>query len=84
MHHYLTENNLAVYPIPNGNALNVFTTETIKEIRIMSMSGDVLIHKNGIFHQQSEINIATLASSTYIIEVCFTNKKIGRSIFVKV
>lgn len=77
------DKNLTVYPIPTGNELNVFSTENIREIKIMNMQGLVVYENYSSSAKQNTINIKELPEATYIVEVVFENKKTGRSVFVK-
>lgn len=82
--HNIMEKSLAIYPIPNGDELNVFASNPMHEIRIMSMSGETIVHLETMANQRHTINITALPSATYIVEVSFGNNKISRSVFVKV
>ncbi|RYD55806.1 MAG: T9SS type A sorting domain-containing protein [Sphingobacteriales bacterium] len=80
----MLEKSLAVYPIPSGDELNVFTSDTMSEIRIMNMSGETIVRLPSASDQRKTINISNLPSATYIVEVAFSNNKTGRSVFVKI
>jgi hypothetical protein len=81
--HHTIEKSLAIYPIPNGNELNVFANGPMNEIRIMNMSGEVMMRHQATSNHRYAIDISTLLSATYIVEVAFDDHKTGRSVFVK-
>lgn len=79
----LMDKHLTVYPIPTGNELNVFSTESIREIRIMDMQGGLVVSHTLAGVKRGVIDIKNLPGNTYIIEAVFENNKTGRSVFVK-
>ncbi len=79
----LTDKDLAVFPIPTGNELNIFSTQNIREIKIMDMKGGVVCSFLLAGARQNVIDIKGLPCSTYIVEALFENDKTGRSVFVK-
>ncbi len=75
---------LSVYPIANGDELNVFSSEPPVTIKIMDMEGTVIIGPMEYDLKHKHINIKPLPSATYIVEVTFVNNKTSRSLFVKI
>ncbi len=60
--------NFSVYPNPANEVLNVLTNETIKQITIYNMQGQKLIQNTS-----SVLNIASLSSGMYLLELQTTN-----------
>jgi len=79
----LMDKNLTVYPIPTGNELNVFATESIMEVRIRDMQGGIVQQHVLSGVKRGVIDIKGLPLDTYIVEAVFENNKTGRSVFVK-
>ena len=79
----IMDKQLVIYPISTGDELNVFSTEHIRGIRIMDMSGNVLIGKENFKGRQNTVDIKQLPGATYIVEVMFTDSRVTRSVFVK-
>ncbi len=73
-----------VYPIPTGNELNVFSTEEMREIRIMDLTGNVIYNCEVNDEKRNIIDIKQLPINTYIVEVLFAGDKSSRSMFVKI
>lgn len=74
---------LTIYPIHSGNELDIFSTESVGNITIMNMEGDIILNANGWKGNHHTLDIAVLPANTYIIEVTFDNKRTTRSVFVK-
>ena len=75
--------SLLIYPISAGEELNVFSSEHIFSVKIMDMSGNVLMGNDNIRGTRNIINIKQLPEATYIVEVKFSDERTGRSVFVK-
>jgi hypothetical protein len=77
------DKELTVYPIPAGNELHVFCSGNIRFIKIMDMSGNVIIDRVASKGNKQVVDIRQLPSATYIVEAAFDDNRKGRSIFVK-
>ena len=78
------DKDLMVYPIPAGSELNVFSTESIRTIKIMDMRGELFYSNDTHNGLHNIINIQLLpCDTTYMVEVCFDSGRNCRSVFVK-
>lgn len=77
------DKHLTVYPISTGDQLNVFATDEVSSIRVMDMNGNVLTAAENIYNKHKVLDIGKLPGATYIVEVTFLDKRISRSVFVK-
>jgi Leucine-rich repeat (LRR) protein/ribosomal protein L31 len=75
------EVNIAVYPNPASSILKVEIDEVIREYRIYSVRG-VLVKTGTINDFKAEINVQTLTSGTYLLELT-DGAKVYRSKFIK-
>lgn len=77
------DKNLTVYPISTGNELTIFSVACVSGIRIMDMHGNTVLMNTGISGAHHIINIKELPEATYIVEVSFDERRMGRGVFVK-
>lgn len=77
------EKNLTVYPISAGDVLNIFANYDFTHVRIMDMEGNIVSQAAHDNATQWQMDIHSLASATYIVEVVYANSKTARSVFVK-
>ncbi|WP_320054241.1 T9SS type A sorting domain-containing protein [uncultured Acetobacteroides sp.] len=75
------EVSIAVYPNPTTSILKVEIDEVIREYRIYSVRG-VLVKSGSINDFKAEINVQTLTSGTYLLELT-DGAKVYRSKFIK-
>lgn len=59
---------VAVYPNPANNMLNIRTENRIEEVRVMSLTGQLMLRGNA-----SVINVSELPAGTYLIQVTTDN-----------
>ena len=78
------DKNLTVYPIASGDMLNIFASEEFGNIRIMDMAGNLVHNSTNQDGTCAQVNITSLASATYIVEVVQVNSKVARSGFDKI
>jgi hypothetical protein len=77
----VNRNNFNVYPNPANNILTIENNIGATQLSIMSVDGKVLIQQN-ISNTKTVVDIATLASGIYIVEVKF-NDSVSRMKVVK-
>ncbi len=68
---------LDIYPNPASDKIIIETNETIEYIRIIDLSGN---HVRELSGNHKEINLSSLASGSYLIEVVTVNGLIRKSI----
>lgn len=81
--HLFMEKNLTVYPIASGDKLNVYADNPFEQIRILDMQGNEVYNGATGSDKHRQVDITSLSSNTYIVEVLYTDAKTARSVFVK-
>jgi len=72
------ENPVTIFPNPAENQLNITTSQKVNSVKIMDISGKVIATDN-----QSTIDISTLDSGIYLLNIDTDNKNTYRSKFIK-
>lgn len=79
------DKNLTVFPIANGNTLNVYAKKVFYNIRILDIDGNEVYQQTPpIPVDNQHIDIKKLPQNTYIAEVIYTDNTVARSVFVKI
>lgn len=63
-----TVNQIAVYPNPVNDMLNINVNSRLEEVRVMSITGQVLLRSTA-----SQLNVSELPTGTYLIQVTTGN-----------
>ncbi|UBB88648.1 T9SS type A sorting domain-containing protein [Candidatus Kaistella beijingensis] len=71
---------LAVYPNPVSNVLNIKTTEDVKQISIFNMNGGLVKSVN---QKVKSINLTHLSSGIYMVKITTTNGNTTKKIIKK-
>jgi endonuclease I len=73
-------NDLSVYPNPTKNIINFKTTNGIKNLEVLNITGSVLIQNNG---ENSSVNVEKLKSGLYILKITDNSGNIYFDKFIK-
>lgn len=77
------ENKLSIYPISAGNELNVFATQAIDHVRIISLQGEPMGEHQCPHTRHCILDIRSLPAGTYFAEVTIDEQRPLRYAFVK-
>lgn len=75
----LVENDLlstSIFPNPNSGNFSISSRELISEIRVRSLSGQIIFKKEAIDKQLFSIQLGPLKKGLYFIEIEYTSKKL--------
>ncbi len=65
----LNTNNLTVYPNPTNGILNLSSTENIQKVNIYDLKGSLILERNTSQLNAQTLDVSTLKSGIYVIEL---------------
>lgn len=80
----LANGKISIYPNPGSGVINIQTenSQTIDMIRIIDVSGRVILEKNVLGNSLSKIDISSEAPGIYLVEI-FQSSNVSRKLYIK-
>ena len=74
------DGTISIYPNPANNVLNISSSESVEQVVIYNVAGQVVMTENG---NVQSMNISNLASGSYIVRIQTVDGNISNQRFIK-